>query len=219
MYISFQTYQCESCEYRGATHSALKAHMRAVHENVRKHRCEFCEFTSFASSALKRHILAIHEKRKPFECDKVSHFRNICHLRKFFSNFVFLFFSVLSKVLTKNRWSFILPTSTRTKEFLSICKSKPLIRKEGKAIGNRPPSCTRLPFNPNTSPRSSWSLTPPLKRPSPPKLLWLKPLRLPRPFLPRLFQPIKLQRKLLLPKPLLYNRLNEMGRSLFFLVR
>ena len=66
-----KTYQCESCEYRGATHSALKAHMRAVHENVRKHRCDYCEFTSFASSALKRHILAIHEKRKPFECDKV----------------------------------------------------------------------------------------------------------------------------------------------------
>ena len=66
-----KTYQCESCEYRGATHSALKAHMRAVHENIRKHRCDYCEFTSFASSALKRHILAIHEKRKPFECDKV----------------------------------------------------------------------------------------------------------------------------------------------------
>jgi len=67
-----KTYQCESCEYRGATHSALKAHMRAVHENIRKHRCDYCEFTSFASSALKRHILAIHEKRKPFECDKCS---------------------------------------------------------------------------------------------------------------------------------------------------
>merc|ERR1712061_499116 len=67
-----KTYQCESCEYRGATHSALKAHMRAVHENIRNHRCEYCEFTSFASSALKRHILAIHEKKKPFECDKCS---------------------------------------------------------------------------------------------------------------------------------------------------
>ena len=69
-----KTYQCESCEYRGATHSALKAHMRAVHENIRKHRCDYCEFTSFASSALKRHILAIHEKRKPFECDKVMYY-------------------------------------------------------------------------------------------------------------------------------------------------
>ena len=76
-----KTYQCESCEYRGATHSALKAHMRAVHENIRKHRCDYCEFTSFASSALKRHILAIHEKRKPFECDKVIYIYN------FFSNF------------------------------------------------------------------------------------------------------------------------------------
>ena len=71
-----KTYQCESCEYRGATHSALKAHMRAVHENIRKHRCDYCEFTSFASSALKRHILAIHEKRKPFECDKVIYLSN-----------------------------------------------------------------------------------------------------------------------------------------------
>ena len=71
-----KTYQCESCEYRGATHSALKAHMRAVHENIRKHRCDYCEFTSFASSALKRHILAIHEKRKPFECDKVIYLYN-----------------------------------------------------------------------------------------------------------------------------------------------
>ena len=71
-----KTYQCESCEYRGATHSALKAHMRAVHENIRKHRCDYCEFTSFASSALKRHILAIHEKRKPFECDKVKYLSN-----------------------------------------------------------------------------------------------------------------------------------------------
>lgn len=67
-----KTYQCESCEYRGATHSALRAHMRAVHDNVRKHRCEYCEFTSFASSALKRHMLAIHEKRKPFGCDQCT---------------------------------------------------------------------------------------------------------------------------------------------------
>ena len=74
-----KTYQCESCEYRGATHSALKAHMRAVHENVRKHRCDYCEFTSFASSALKRHILAIHEKRKPFECDKVCKINIFIH--------------------------------------------------------------------------------------------------------------------------------------------
>ena len=74
-----KNYQCESCEYRGATHSALKAHMRAVHENIRKHRCDYCEFTSFASSALKRHILAIHEKRKPFECDKVSPFHTSLH--------------------------------------------------------------------------------------------------------------------------------------------
>ena len=95
-----KTYQCESCEYRGATHSALKAHMRAVHENVRKHRCEYCEFTSFASSALKRHILAIHEKRKPFECDKVNmiqifwgFLRFNFILSKYVLNF-FIFFSV-----------------------------------------------------------------------------------------------------------------------------
>ena len=118
----------------------------------------------------------------------------------------FFFFSVRSKVLTKNHWSFILPINTRTKESLSICKSKPLIRKGGRAIGIRPPSCTRLHFNPNTSPRSSWSPTPPLKRPSPLKLLWLL----------RPFQLIKLQRKLLLQKLLSYKWLNEMGKSLFF---
>jgi uncharacterized Zn-finger protein len=91
-----KTYQCESCEYRGATHSALKAHMRAVHENIRKHRCDYCEFTSFASSALKRHILAIHEKRKPFECDKVR-FLNPCY----FFQFVLFEFQLFECILSE----------------------------------------------------------------------------------------------------------------------
>ena len=124
-----KTYQCESCEYRGATHSALKAHMRAVHENVRKHRCEYCEFTSFASSALKRHILAIHEKRKPFECDKVNMIQIIWGflrfnfiLSKYVLNFLFIYFSVHSKVPIKNLWSFIWLINTRMRVFLSIFK-------------------------------------------------------------------------------------------------
>ena len=93
-----KNYQCESCEYRGATHSALKAHMRAVHENIRKHRCDYCEFTSFASSALKRHILAIHEKRKPFACDKVRFTSKFSTLLQNYISSTVLVYNLLQRI-------------------------------------------------------------------------------------------------------------------------
>ena len=148
-----KTYQCESCEYRGATHSALKAHMRAVHENIRKHHCEYCEFTSFASSALKRHILAIHEKRKPFECDKVN--TNSDFFLVLLKILIYLVFSVRSRVHTKNPWNCIWPTSIRTKVYQSICKSRRSVRRRARpTVWKRwfmKPLC-----NPSTLPMNLW---------------------------------------------------------------
>ena len=69
-------YNCtvEGCKFSGKQKTQLKAHMNAIHLNI-KLPCDFCEYKTAQASNLRLHMMKKHGV-KPFSCDKCD-FR--CH--------------------------------------------------------------------------------------------------------------------------------------------
>ncbi|EDS35078.1 zinc finger protein [Culex quinquefasciatus] len=67
-HIQQRTHICDICGSKFAKQSALKRHVKLVHEGLRPFECQICGFKLFTSTQLKRHLLG-HSKEKPYKCE------------------------------------------------------------------------------------------------------------------------------------------------------
>ena len=57
---------CQICDYN-CKKTAMKSHIRRVHEKERNFKCGICDYSSFRSSDLKKHTLSVHDEL--FKCE------------------------------------------------------------------------------------------------------------------------------------------------------
>ncbi|KAL1378586.1 hypothetical protein pipiens_015494 [Culex pipiens pipiens] len=67
-HVQQRTHICDICGSKFAKQSALKRHVKLVHEGLRPFECQICGFKLFTSTQLKRHLLG-HSKEKPYKCE------------------------------------------------------------------------------------------------------------------------------------------------------
>ncbi|KAL9704564.1 hypothetical protein quinque_008082 [Culex quinquefasciatus] len=67
-HVQQRTHICDTCGSKFAKQSALKRHVKLVHEGLRPFECQICGFKLFTSTQLKRHLLG-HSKEKPYKCE------------------------------------------------------------------------------------------------------------------------------------------------------
>lgn len=68
---------CHICQHRFREVSALRKHVRSVHEKVRSYSCSICSQPFAERSNMKKHFLALHKDERPHvcgECGKRFHF-------------------------------------------------------------------------------------------------------------------------------------------------
>ena len=59
---------CVLCKKSYASGSALKTHIKVIHEKV-KYKCDLCEKSFTAKLSLEGHVKRIHEKMKELKCE------------------------------------------------------------------------------------------------------------------------------------------------------
>ena len=60
--------KCNLCSKTFALPNQLHAHMKNVHENIKKYQCDLCEKTFIYKTYLKTHTKSVHEKTLVYNC-------------------------------------------------------------------------------------------------------------------------------------------------------
>ena len=60
-------FACDKCPYTTKYRNALKGHIMAIHDRIKKFRCEHCEYAATLKQVLKKHVMAVHEKIKNYK--------------------------------------------------------------------------------------------------------------------------------------------------------
>lgn len=74
---------CSECGKVLSTRNTLKAHIKAVHDNVRLFICSMCTKSFAQKSCLIKHKKSVHDRQKEFQCDVCKIFvSQSCYLKK-----------------------------------------------------------------------------------------------------------------------------------------
>ena len=61
---------CKLCGYAFSHASNLRKHINQVHKKIKNHICEECGYAASQKSTLKEHVLSLHNAGKKFVCDQ-----------------------------------------------------------------------------------------------------------------------------------------------------